>query len=67
VNVARSQEEADAQTILAEGGEAPTAAAFFESEEAARDAEEDLSDTEEDGTASTEIDTSESSGEAGSA
>lgn len=67
VNVARTQEEADAQTLSAAGGETPAAATFFESEEAARDAEEDLLDTEEDANASTETDTRESAEEDGAA
>lgn len=67
VNVARSQEEADAQINLAGGGEVLTAEAFFESAEAARDAEDSLSDNEENATASTESDTSESAEEGGSA
>lgn len=50
VNVARSTEEAEAQDIEAAGGEVPAAAEFFESDDAAREAEETLAEDGEDDT-----------------
>lgn len=48
VNVARSEEEAEAQSLSEAGGAAPAAADFFETEEAAREAVETLTEAEED-------------------
>jgi large subunit ribosomal protein L9 len=48
INVARSAEEAETQTAAATNGKAPATAEFFESEEAAREAEETLAEDEAD-------------------
>jgi large subunit ribosomal protein L9 len=64
VNVARSAEEAEAQTSVPTDGETPATAEFFESEEAAREAEETLSeDADSNEEAETEATASESSEE----
>jgi len=60
VNVARSAEEAEAQTSAPTDGETPTTAEFFESEEAAREAEETLS---EDADSNEEAETEATAGE----
>lgn len=63
VNVARSEEEAEAQSVSEAEGEVPAAAEFFETEEAAREAVEALTETENDGAESDAAPAAETSSE----
>jgi large subunit ribosomal protein L9 len=73
VNVARSEEEAEAQNAAPTEGTAPETAGFFETEEAALEAEETLAESEQENvsekpaTAPEETDTNESPDEEGAA
>ncbi len=73
VNVARSEEEAEAQNAAPTEGAAPETAGFFETEEAALEAEETLAESEQENvsekpaTAPEETDTNESPDEEGAA
>lgn len=55
VNVARSEEEAEAQSAAPVEGAAPETAGFFETEEAALEAEQDLSESDEETESATAV------------